>query len=182
MLSLELVETPVGIFVIAGVAAGDLIVIDLTSAIAEFEAGRDFAIPAEAYSLFSAVHIMGINDLKVLVDGEEMRCFTVGDDQSLNMTCLQKKGQKVELVQSAKKSLISGTSLRGVSLVDHSVFVTGWEQKVQRWNWKDGKLEKAGELNVQAPETGSVSCIYNGHSIYGSVCGDMGFEVFECVV
>ena len=167
---------------IAGVAAGDLIAIDLTSAVEAFEAGQAFVIPPEAYALFPAVHIMGINDLKVLVEGETMCCFTVGDDQSLHATCLQKTGQKVECVQSVKNSLISGTSLRGLSVVDHSVFITGWEQKVQRWEWRNGKLEKAGELNVQAPETGSVDCIYNGHSIYGSVCGDMGFEVFECVV
>lgn len=180
ILSVQLIQSRERVMIIAGVAAGDLIVIDITNAIAQFESTGEFTVEPSSFTLFPAIHVMGINDLKVILEGDEVNCVTVGDDQSLRVTSLQYNG-KWECVRRVDCELIAGTSLRGVTVVGHDIYTTGWEQVLQKWKLENKQLKKVSEMNLQVPETGCVDCIQNDGSVLGCVCGDMGFEIFELV-
>ena len=85
------------------------------------------------------------------------------------------------VVCEAKTTLlaVSGTSVRGVTWVGDDVFLTGWEQTVQRWSWRENALQFVGKVDVQVPETGCIDVAACGERVWGSVCGAMGFEVFD---
>ena len=180
ILSAQFYQTESQVGVVAGVAAGDLVCIDLTEMLKKKEE-RQEVIDSTVFS-FKAIHIMGINDLKVIVEGEKLHCVSVGEDQSLQVTSLQWQDQDYQCLKRVNCGLISGTSLRSVAVVKNHVFTTGWEQKVQEWIWKDETLEKLGEMKIQVPETGSIDCIADDQTVLCCVGGDMGFEVFESIL
>lgn len=160
------------LFGFAGTAAGDLLFFDVTSLIL---LKSDDLLVREVKS----VHVMGINDLRVLLRGQYLFCVSVGDDQSLQITQFACESDDIVFVSKKSYAGVSGTSLRSLCSVKSGVYFTGWEQVVQRWIWMSEGLVVAGRCEVQVPETGCIDMIEESGCALGAVCGAMGIEVFE---
>lgn len=160
------------LFGFAGTAAGDLLFFDVTSLL---RSKSDDSPVREV----KAVHMMGINDLRVLLRGQHLFCVSVGDDQSLRITQFACESDDIIFVSKKSYAGVSGTSLRSMCSVKSGVYFTGWEQVVQRWIWMNEGLVVAGRCEVQVPETGCIDMIEESGCALGAVCGAMGIEVFE---
>ena len=163
---------------VAGTAAGDLVVVNCNEEVAAIT-GRALPVPAQKTWVFPEVHVMGVNDLAVRRAGDCVTCVSVGDDQTARVTVLRVADQTVVCEAKTTLPAVSGTSVRGVTWVGDDVFLTGWEQTVQRWSWRENALQFVGKVDVQVPETGCIDVAACGERVWGSVCGAMGFEVFD---
>lgn len=164
--------------VVLGTAAGDLVVVNVNEEVARLT-GRSAVAPPQKTWVFSGVHVMGVNDLAVRRAGHRVTCVSVGDDQTARVTVLEVAGHAVACVEKTTLPAVSGTSVRGVAWAGDDVFFTGWEQTVQKWSWREGGLQLAGRVDVQVPETGCIDVATCRDRTWCSVCGAMGFEVFD---
>ena len=178
ILSLRLCEVEGDVLAVAGTASGDVVVLNCNEEVMGVTK-RALVIPEQKKWVFSGIHVMGMNDFRVWIEGSRIVCVSVGDDQTMRVTTLCVKDHTVELVEERTIPDVSGTSIRGIACVGDDVFITGWEQTVQKWNRSGDALQFVGKVSVQVPETGCIDVIRGGESLLGSVCGAMGFEVFD---
>lgn len=161
--------------VFVGTAAGDLLFIDSPLTIPSDK----YVIPSDRVYCDPRVHVMGINGLVVRQLDHEIECLTVGDDQSFRVSRYDVT-HGLELKEREVCERVSGSSIRSLAVIpSKGVFVTGWEQKVERMMRIDGAYSVADAIEVLVPETTCISMIETNGRIYGAVCGAMGFEVFE---
>lgn len=161
--------------VFVGTAAGDLLYIDTPLSVS-----TDIpCVNRNNVHCESGVHAMGINGLALREKGTEIECLTVGDDQSFRISCYDLENG-LEFKTREVYERVSGSSIRSLTMLPNKgVFITGWEQKVQRLVNTDGKYKIMDEVETLVPETTCISITESCGRIFGAVCGAMGFEVFE---
>ena len=172
---------------LAGTAAGDIASIPATAHILQVvktQSSHPFpTLDPSTVHLDVGVHLMGVNGLQLIPRGVGTSlCMTVGDDQSFRVSHYHHSTDTLSCERREVYEGVSGTALRSLAVLPSGVYITGWEQRIQRWIEEDNQFVMAGEVATLVPETACVDVIEWDQHVLIAVCGAMGFEVMEIVL
>ena len=172
--------------ILAGTAAGDIVGVPAGQWIEQVLSTHcnhpSPRMNAEDLSIDLSVHCMGVNGLQLVACNEGASlCMTVGDDQSFRVSHYQHTNGVLQCERREVYEGVSGTALRSIASVPSGVYLTGWEQRVQRWviEKESGQYAMAGEITTLVPETACIDVMEWKQHVLLAACGAMGFEVIE---